>query len=130
LYDRLLDATQLKNADFDANHRAYFKVQMLEVKYENKPAPVVSIAAAKRPVPEFQTQQTGNLVLIRPGEKVAGSGEALGLYGMMGNKIATLHPTGYVYQWNGKTASGADAPTGVYFVQSGNRILGKFFYSR
>ena len=56
--------------------------------------------------------------------------EALGLSNMMGHRIATLHPTGYLYQWNGRTAAGAEAPTGVYFVQSGSRILGKFFYRR
>lgn len=129
LHNRLLEATQRKDVAQGADRKIRFTVQMVEVRYENKPAPV-SLAAPKRMPSGFQATRTGNLVLIRPGENSARASEPLSLFGMMGNRIATLHPTGYVYQWNGKTASGAEAPTGVYFVQSGNRILGKFFYAR
>lgn len=129
LHNRLLEATTRKDIPQGADRKIKFTVQMLEVRYENKPAPV-SLAASKRKASGFQATRTGNLVLIQPGEKSARASEPLSLYGMMGNKIATLHPTGYVYQWNGKTSAGAEAPTGVYFVQSGNRILGKFFYTR
>ncbi len=129
LYDRLLAATGLMNTTFTNKHKAYFTVQMLTFSYENKPAPV-SVVSAKKTMTGFQANQTGNLVLIRAGEKGVNTSEPLSLYGMMGNKVAALHPTGYLYQWNGKTSAGADAPTGVYFVQAGNRILGKFFYSR
>jgi hypothetical protein len=106
-----------------------FTVQLIKIMYDSLPSPQSGIRAAAAKATGFQVSQTGNLVLIQPGANNA-SGEPLSLYGMMGNKIASLHPTGYIYQWNGKTASGADAPTGVYFVQSGSRILGKFFYSR
>jgi hypothetical protein len=106
-----------------------FQVQLIKIQYDSLPTPISGIAVGKAKASGFQVSQTGNLVLIKAGEKAAGT-EPLSLYGMMGNKIATLHPTGYFYQWNGKTSFGADAPTGVYFVQSGNRILGKFFYSR
>jgi len=85
---------------------------------------------AARAAAGFQASQVGNLVLIQSGAPASGLSEPLGLYNMMGHKMAALHPTGYVYQWNGKTSAGAEAPTGVYFVQSGSRILGKFFYSR
>ncbi len=129
LHNRLLEATQRKDVAQGADRKIRFTVQMVEVRYENKPAPV-SLAASKRKASGFQATRTGNLMLIRPGENSARASEPLSLYGMMGNKIATLHPTGYLYQWNGKTASGAEAPTGVYFVQSGSRILGKFFYTR
>ncbi len=123
----LLDAGGLRGRVIDENHHYFFNVQFVKVGYENKaPSRILS----RNPIASFQANQTGNLVLIQPGEKTANSNEPLSLYGMMGNKIATLHPTGYVYQWNGKTAAGSEAPTGVYFVQSGNRILGKFFYTR
>lgn len=129
LHNRLLEATQRKNIAQGADRKIKFTVQMVEVRYENKPAPV-SLAAPKRKASGFQATRTGNLVLIQPGGNAARAGEPLSLYGMMGNKIAVLHPTGYVYQWNGRTSAGAEAPTGVYFVQSGSRILGKFFYTR
>ena len=119
----------IRNMTFDANHRSYFTVQFLEVKYENKPAPV-ALAQTRRSATHFQVSQTGNLVLIKPNEKSPMPHESVSLYGMMGNKVATLHPTGYVYQWNGRTSLGAEASPGVYFVQSGEKILGKFFYSR
>jgi hypothetical protein len=107
-----------------------FTVQLIKITYDSLPSPASRILASKAKASGFQATQNGNMVLIQPGDKKAATGEALSLYGMMGNKVATLHPTGYVYQWNGKTSAGADASTGVYFVQSGNRILGKFFYTR
>lgn len=106
-----------------------FTVQLIKITYDSLPTPVNLAAKGKRTVSGFQAGQTGNLVLIKAGDKIVGT-EPIHLYGMMGHKVATLHPTGYVYQWNGKTASGAEAPPGVYFVQSGSRILGKFFYTR
>ncbi|MDQ2999747.1 MAG: hypothetical protein M3Y08_00590 [Fibrobacterota bacterium] len=129
LHNRLLEATGRKNIVQNGNRKIKFTVQMLEVRYENKPAPI-SISASKKAVPRFQASQTGNLVLIRLGEKKSVGSTSLDLYGMMGQKIATLHPTGNSYQWNGKTSFGADAPTGVYFVQSSGKILGKFFFTR
>lgn len=108
-----------------------FKVQLLKVIYDSIPS-VSGIrgGAAKSKPGSFQASQSGKIVFIRPGAGQGIPSEALGLYNMMGYKIATLHPTGYLYQWNGRTALGAEAPTGVYFVQSGARTLGKFFYSR
>jgi hypothetical protein len=123
----LLDASGLRNTVIDENHHSFFTVQFLKVGYENK---VPSRILGRKSASGFQARQTGNLVLIQPGEKQALNGESVSLYGMMGNKVATLHPTGYVYQWNGRTSQGAEAPTGVYFLQAGNRILGKFFYTR
>ncbi|MDB5104187.1 MAG: hypothetical protein JWP91_1876 [Fibrobacteres bacterium] len=109
-----------------------FTVQLIKLTYDSIATPISGARESKARIGRngFQANQTGNLVLIRPGDTKFSSGEPLSLYGMMGSKIATLHPTGYMYQWNGKTAGGADAPTGVYFVQSGNRILGKFFFTR
>jgi hypothetical protein len=129
LHNRLLEVTQRKDVVQGADRKIKFTVQMVEVRYENKPAPV-SLAASKRKASGFQATRTGNLVLIQPGGNSTRAGESLSLYGMLGNKIAVLHPTGYMYQWNGRTSAGAEAPTGVYFVQSGSRILGKFFYAR
>ncbi len=107
-----------------------YRVQFLKVNYENKPAPIRIAAPMRSTLPSgFLANQVGDLVLIQPGDKSL-NGQALSLYGMLGNRITTLHPTGFLYQWNGKTAVGADAPAGVYFVQAGNRVLGKFFYSR
>ena len=111
-----------------------FTVQLIKLTYDSLETPIATgLRAQKAKASGFQANQTGNLMLIQPGrlgEKQAAAGEALSLFGMMGNKIAILHPTGYAYQWNGRTAAGAEAPTGVYFVQAGNRILGKFFYTR
>jgi hypothetical protein len=106
-----------------------FTVQLIKIAYDSFPTPTTRVAASKAKANGFQAVRAGELMLIKAGDKAVG-GEAVSLYGMMGNKIATLHPTGYYYQWNGKTAQGAAAPPGVYFVQAGNRILGKFFYSR
>ena len=111
-----------------ATYRAHYRVQFLKVSYESK-VPNKVIGAKPRMADGFRARQTGNLVLMQIGEKSL-EGQPLGLYGMLGNKIATLHPTGSLYQWNGRTAAGADAPTGVYFVQAGNRTLGKFFFAR
>ena len=115
----------------EAKDMAY-TFQLIYAAYDSLPSPISSLAASKRKPNGFQATQTGNLVLIQAGEKGANANasEPLGLYGMMGSKVAALHPTGYMYQWNGKTSAGAEAPTGVYFVQAGNRILGKFFYTR
>lgn len=107
-----------------------FKVQLIRVTYDSvQPPASLPRKVSKSKVSGFTANQTGRMVLIHPGEGQATS-EALGLYNMMGHKIATLHPTGYLYQWNGRTDVGAEASTGVYFVQRGSRILGKFFYSR
>jgi hypothetical protein len=105
-----------------------YTLQLIRIRYDTLPSPI-GVKAQKTDASGFLARQTGNLVLIQTGERAAESGP-LALYNMLGNKIATLHPTGFYYQWNGKTAVGADAPTGVYFVQAGNRVLGKFFYSR
>ncbi|MEO7426553.1 MAG: hypothetical protein ABI036_15295 [Fibrobacteria bacterium] len=127
LVDSLKTAVQSEPKDLA------YTFQLIYAAYDSVPSPVaIGGRGVKAQVNAngFQATQTGNVVLIRPGEKSANASEPLSLYGMMGNRIAALHPTGYLYQWNGKTFSGADAPTGVYFVQSGNRILGKFFYTR
>lgn len=108
-----------------------FKVQLIKATYDSiPPSTGIRGGASRSKSAGFQSSQSGNLVLIRPGGNTIAPAEALGLYNMMGHKIATLHPTGYHYQWNGRTSAGAEAATGVYFVQSGSRILGKFFYSR
>lgn len=107
-----------------------FKVQLIKITYDSLPTPSTRVAASRHAKANgFQASQTGGAVLIKAGANAV-AGEPLSLYGMMGNKVTTLHPTGYYYQWNGKTAQGAEAPPGVYFVQAGNRILGKFFFSR
>lgn len=111
-----------------ASYGVRYWIQFLKVSYENKPSTGIR-PSRHAPLSRFKSSQTGNLVLIQPGDESV-EGQPLALYGMLGTKIATLHPTGFFYQWNGKTAAGADAPSGVYFIQAGNRVLGKFFYSR
>lgn len=114
--------------DNDTQHIT-IKVQLIKVYYDNdtstaaRPAPAVKAAA-------FQARQVGEMMLLQAGEAKGAPSEPLGLFDMMGRKVAVLHPTGYMYSWNGRTASGEQAPPGVYFAQTGNRILGKFFYSR
>lgn len=128
LEKRVLDATIRKQPSNSGTYRAWYRVQFLKVSYENKPAPN-RVMPPHRALPSaFLARQTGNLVLIQIGDKSAGS-EPLGIYNMLGSKVASVHPIGAFYQWNGKTAIGSDAPAGVYFVQAGNRVLGKFFYS-
>lgn len=108
-----------------------FKVQMLKVTYDSiQPAVGVRATKVARPGSALQAVQNGNSVLITHSAGRAVPAGALGLFNMLGHKVATLHPTGYAYQWNGRTAAGEEAQTGVYFVQSGSRVLGKFFYSR
>lgn len=108
-----------------------FKVQLIRVTYDSVQPPAnLPRKVAKSKASGFTASQTGRMVIIHPGDGRASSSEALGLYNMMGHRIATLHPTGYVYQWSGRTDVGAEASTGVYFVQRSSRILGKFFYSR
>jgi hypothetical protein len=127
---QFLDQTIRKQPANGSTYKAHYRVQFLKVSYENKPAPNRIATPMRSALPSgFLASQTGNLVLIQPGDKSL-NGQALSLYGMLGDRITTLHPTGFLYQWNGKTAVGSDAPTGVYFVQAGNRVLGKFFYSR
>lgn len=104
-----------------------FKAQMLKVTYDTVP-PAARARAAKPKADGFLASQSAGQVLIRPAAGNSAPSEALGIYNMMGHRVATLHPTGYMYVWNGRTAAGAQAPTGVYFVQSGSRILGKFLY--
>jgi hypothetical protein len=128
LESQVLGATIRKQPAYSKEYRVHYRVQFLKVSYENKPVQIRVMPSHRSFIPSFQARQTGNLVLIQTGEKSAGT-EPLGLYNMLGNKVATLHPTGYLYQWNGKTAVSSNASAGVYFVQSGNRILGKFFYS-
>jgi hypothetical protein len=106
-----------------------YTLQLIRIRYDSVPSPASGVSPRKAQASGFLARQTGDLVLIQTGG-MAGGSEPLALYNMLGNKVATLHPTGYLYQWNGKTASGSDAPPGVYFVQSGNRVLGKFFLSR
>jgi hypothetical protein len=106
-----------------------YTLQLIRIRYDSVPSPDALSRTVKGDGGRFQAREIGGLVLIQAGEKAAESGP-LALYNMLGNKIATLHPTGFIYQWNGKTSVGSDAPTGVYFVQVGNRVLGKFFYSR
>ncbi len=108
-----------------------FKVQLIKITYDSLATPIGILRERKAPLASgFHANQMGQMVLIQLGSKQPDLSESVSLYGMMGNKITTLHPTGYAYQWNGKTSYGADASTGVYFVQAGNRVLGKFFYNR
>lgn len=118
-----------KNYTVSDTQKIDFTVQLIKILYDSLPTPSSRVAATKSKANGFQSSQTGGAVLIKAGANAV-AGEPLSLYGMMGNKVTTLHPTGYYYQWNGKTAQGADAPPGVYFVQAGNHILGKFFFSR
>lgn len=106
-----------------------YTLQLIRIRYDSVPSPASGLVSRQAQATGFQARQSGNLVLIQAAEKTVGT-QPLGLYNMLGNKVASIHPTGYLYQWNGKTAAGADAPTGVYFVQAGNRVLGKFFYAR
>ncbi|HLP42706.1 MAG TPA: hypothetical protein VK465_14445, partial [Fibrobacteria bacterium] len=117
--------------DFKTNdtQTVAFRVQVIKVVYDSVPATVRLRGSQARLRSGFEARQTGSQVLIQLGDRQADAG-ALGVFNMMGHQIATLHPTGYAYQWNGRTSVGAEAPTGVYFVQSGNRILGKFFFTR
>ena len=111
----------------DSNHKNYsFTVQFLKMSYGNS-RPVIGIKQAKSPS-HFKASQWGQIVLIQSESIKSDLSETVNLLDMLGNKITSLHPTGYAYQWNGKTAAGADASTGVYFVQVGNRVVGKFFY--
>lgn len=120
-----------KNEKNNDTQTVSFKAQMLRITYDTVP-PTTGVrgAVSRSKGAGFQATQSGNLVMIRPAEGKVAASEALGLYNMIGHRVATLHPTGYFYNWNGRTAGGAEAPTGVYFVQSGSRILGKFFYHR
>jgi hypothetical protein len=104
-----------------------FKAQMLKVTYDTVPA-IANVRPAKPKAGGFFASQSAGQVLIRPADGKVAPSEALGIYNMLGHRVATLHPTGYMYLWNGRTAAGAQASTGVYFVQSGSRILGKFLY--
>jgi hypothetical protein len=106
-----------------------YTLQLIRIRYDSVPSPASGLIPRKAHAAGFQARRTGNLVLIQTGEKAVGT-QPLGLYNMLGNKVAAIHPTGYHYQWNGLTAGGSEAPTGVYFVQAGNRVLGKFFFSR
>lgn len=124
----MLDATGVRNLVVDENHKGFYSVQFLRVKYSNQVTS--SLNAPKKGISAFQASQLGHTVLIQPGLDKSSNPVPLAIYGMMGNKVATLFPTGYAYNWNGNTSTGAEAPTGVYFVQAGNRVLGKFFYSR
>jgi len=129
LENRMVDAT-IGAIPLDENRKGRFQVQYLKVSYDSRQPNTGGISAGPKASSGFQVTRTGSLVLIRPGVQGQAAGEPLSLYGMMGNKVATLHPTGFAYQWDGRTSAGAEASTGVYFVQAGNRILGKFFYSR
>jgi hypothetical protein len=116
--------------DNDTQHIS-IKVQLIKIYFDSIPSPGTDeVREVKANTAGFQANQVGNLVLIQTGETKGAPSEPLGLFNMMGQKVATLHPTGYMYQWNGRTAVGAEAQTGVYFIQAGNRILGKFFYTR
>jgi hypothetical protein len=124
-FDLLKSWDSIKLAD---TQTVDYTLQLIRIRYDSVPSPISGLLPRKTQASGFQARQTGNLVLIQTGDKKVGA-EPLGLYNMLGNKVATIHPTGFLYQWNGKTTAGADAPTGVYFVQAGNRVLGKFFYS-
>lgn len=113
----------------NATQNVSFTLQLIKVLYDSVASPQ-GITGGKVRSPGFKATQNGQLVFIQTGDKNANLTEAVCLFNMLGLKIATLHPTGYLYQWNGRTSTGADAPMGVYFVQSGSRVLGKFFYSR
>jgi hypothetical protein len=128
LFKSLTDAwkTEVNNDSIHLN----FKIQIIKVVYDSTAPTPLGLRGARTKVAGFHAEQVGNLVLINAGEWKQGVSEPLGLFNMMGQKVAALHPTGYLYQWNGKSSMGGDAGTGVYFVQSGSRVLGKFFYTR
>lgn len=113
----------------DANHKSYvFSAQFIKVSYGNSP-PVVGIKPAKS-VSDFSANQIGQMVFIRSEHQKFDFRETMNLLDMMGNKISSLYFNGNSYQWNGKTFAGSDASTGVYFIQTGNGVVGKFFYTR
>ena len=106
-------------------------LQMIKITYDSLASPASYLATRKSALGTgFQATQMGQMVIIQPGVEKANTFEPLSIYGMMGNKVASVFPTGFAYHWNGKTSVGSNAPTGVYFIQAGNRVLGKFFYFR
>lgn len=122
----IMTAPEIAAAVPNANHHYYLTLQFITLGYTNQALAIRDRARFQRS--GLQVSHVGDMTLIRPGEAIK-AGEPLYLYNMLGGQVATLHPTGYLYQWNGKHASGADAPAGVYFVQGGGRILGRFLHS-
>lgn len=124
--------TPWKKIAFKPKTKGRFKVQFLRAEYD-------TLASASSPVRKksksglagaaFSARQSGNAVYLHPGAEYAAKGPAQPLYilNMMGQKVATAHESGYLYQWNGRIGT-APAPAGVYFVQGRGGILGKFFY--
>ncbi len=114
-----------------ATQDVLISLQMIKITYDSLPSPVTRLVT-KRSATEtgFQASQLGQMVILQPGLEKANTLQPVSIYGMMGNKIATLRPNGLSYAWNGKTETGIQAQTGVYFLRAGNIMLGKFFYSR
>jgi hypothetical protein len=112
---------------WDANHHPHLFVHTVKLSYDSKPSAIGG--SRKQGVAAFSARQQGRMVFIEAGAERAGRGEAVELWDMFGRKSAVLYPSGYLYAWNGKTRSGAQAPSGVYFARANGKVLGKFVYS-
>jgi hypothetical protein len=118
-----------KDETFGENHKGGMYLQLIQITYDNKPTGVRSSGGARHARSGMVASQKGGQVRMT----LHGLGDHAGsieLFDMFGRKMARLHPTGGEYLWNGNTTNGQAAPGGVYFAQSQNRVLGKFFYHR
>ncbi len=115
---------------WDGNHHPWVYEQMIKVVYDTAASPLPINRHLTHSKSTFSAWQQGRMVWIHAGRDLTARGEAVELYDMFGRKTADLHPSGYLYGWNGKSLSGDDASSGLYFARSGSRILGKFVYGR
>jgi hypothetical protein len=118
-----------KNEVFNDNRKGGLQLQMIQITYDTKPTGTRPFIAKRQAAQPMMALQKGENVRISLREDLESVG-SIELCDMFGRKIARLHPTGGDYLWNGKTLAGHAALGGVYFAQSQNRVLGKFFYNR
>lgn len=118
-----------KDITFDANHKGAFQVQMIRVSYDSKPTGLGGVRTNPKANPSLLVHQNGEQIRLTLAHSAVNMA-SVELFDMFGRQVAQLHPTGGEYLWNGKTQAGNAAPGGVYFAQSQNRVLGKFFYNR
>jgi hypothetical protein len=116
-----------KEANNDTQ-KVSIKVQLIRVTYDTVHA--ANARRAPRLHAGFAVSRSGEGVLIRAGEGWDARSGAPSLVNLAGAAPAALRPEGAAWRWDGRTANGAKAPAGIYFLRSGVRILGRFFFSR
>ena len=118
-----------KDKVFDTNSKGEITYQLFKTAFDSVATVVSTKYQNKSMGNAFSVTQAGKSIIIHLAKQNENM-QPLYLMDMFGHQLKTIYPTGYSFIWNGNSSTENRLPSGVYFLQQGDKILGKFFYSK